>query len=88
MARYSFYSYQMAESIDAQLKRMTDDLKEVIDHLNTGTGAGDKNKEPVSFIEDSLQSCIAIIMVYVLATGIAGFQFNMKWTGVLILIKS
>lgn len=38
----------MAESIDAQLKRMTDDLKEVIDHLNTGTGAGDKNKEPVS----------------------------------------
>ena len=56
MARYSFYSYQMAESIDAQLKRMTDDLKEVIDHLNTGTGAGDKNKEPVSFTGANLQS--------------------------------
>ena len=78
----------MAESIDAQLKRMTDDLKEVIDHLNTGTGAGDKNKEPVSFTGGSLQSCIMIIVVYVLATGIAGFHFNMKWTGVLIFIKS
>ena len=75
MACYSFYSYQMAESIDAQLKRMTDDLKEVIDHLNTGTGAGDKNKEPVSVAVASLQSCIAIIVVLVLATGIA-FQYD------------
>jgi len=49
-------TYQMAESIDAQLKRMTDDLKEVIDHLNTGTGAGDKNKEPMLQISKILNA--------------------------------
>ena len=76
MARYSIYSYQMAESIDAQLKRMTDDLKEVIDHLNTGTGAGDKNKEPVSFTGASLQSCIAIIVVYVFIFILSGQRFS------------
>jgi len=40
-------SYRMAENIDAQLKRMTEDLKEVIDHLNTSSGNQD-NSDPVS----------------------------------------
>ncbi|XP_067945469.1 nuclear pore glycoprotein p62-like [Watersipora subatra] len=35
------HTYQIAENIDAQLKRMTEDLKEVIDHLNMGTGSQD-----------------------------------------------
>nr|7TBL_k2 Chain k2, NUP62 CCS2 [Homo sapiens]7TBM_k2 Chain k2, NUP62 CCS2 [Homo sapiens] len=28
-------TYKLAENIDAQLKRMAQDLKEVIEHLNT-----------------------------------------------------
>ena len=30
-------TYAMAESLDAQLQRMSDDLREVIEHLNTTT---------------------------------------------------
>ncbi|KAF6020075.1 Nup62 [Bugula neritina] len=37
------HTYQIAEHIDAQLKRMTEDLKEVVDHLNTGTSSQDKS---------------------------------------------
>lgn len=43
---YSGGRYQIAENIDAQLKRMTEDLKEVIDHLNTTSGAQDST-DPV-----------------------------------------
>nr|5C3L_C Chain C, Nucleoporin Nup62 [Xenopus laevis] len=31
-------TYKLAENIDAQLKRMAQDLKEVIEHLNTSAG--------------------------------------------------
>uniref|UniRef100_A0A803JGM2 Nuclear pore glycoprotein p62 n=1 Tax=Xenopus tropicalis TaxID=8364 RepID=A0A803JGM2_XENTR len=34
-------TYKLAENIDAQLKRMAQDLKEVIEHLNTSAGPGD-----------------------------------------------
>ncbi|XP_069800358.1 nucleoporin-62 C-terminal-like protein isoform X2 [Dendropsophus ebraccatus] len=34
-------TYKLAENIDAQLKRMAQDLKEVIEHLNTTAGPGD-----------------------------------------------
>uniref|UniRef100_UPI0035902BE3 nuclear pore glycoprotein p62 isoform X2 n=1 Tax=Myxine glutinosa TaxID=7769 RepID=UPI0035902BE3 len=34
-------TYKLAENIDAQLKRMSQDLKEVIDHLNTSSGPGE-----------------------------------------------
>ena len=37
----------MAENIDAQLKRMVNDLKEIIDHLNTSGSTQDSN-DPVS----------------------------------------
>lgn len=39
--------YQLAESIDGQLKRMVLDLKEIIDHLNT-TNSTEENTDPVS----------------------------------------
>ena len=45
----TLHRYQIAENIDAQLKRMTEDLKEVIDHLNTGAGSQD-NTDPVSLL--------------------------------------
>lgn len=43
-----FFRYQFAEIIDSQLKQMSDDLKEIIEHIN------DSNKDeeisnPVSF---------------------------------------
>ncbi|XP_075040715.1 nucleoporin-62 C-terminal-like protein [Mixophyes fleayi] len=34
-------TYKLAENIDAQLKRMAQDLKDVIEHLNTSAGPGD-----------------------------------------------
>uniref|UniRef100_A0A8C5Q3Q9 Nuclear pore glycoprotein p62 n=1 Tax=Leptobrachium leishanense TaxID=445787 RepID=A0A8C5Q3Q9_9ANUR len=36
-------TYKLAENIDAQLKRMAQDLKDVIEHLNTSIGPGDSN---------------------------------------------
>ncbi|NWR52905.1 NUP62 protein, partial [Regulus satrapa] len=36
-------TYKLAENIDAQLKRMAQDLKDIIDHLNTSGGPADTN---------------------------------------------
>lgn len=41
------FRYQMAENIDAQLKRMVNDLKEIVEHLNASSGNQD-NTDPVS----------------------------------------
>lgn len=37
----TLHSYQMAENLDSQLKQMSEDLKEVIEHLNEAN----KNQE-------------------------------------------
>jgi len=37
----------LAENIDAQLKRMASDLKEMVDHLNVTNSSGDSS-DPVS----------------------------------------
>uniref|UniRef100_A0A8C2HN30 Nuclear pore glycoprotein p62 n=1 Tax=Cyprinus carpio TaxID=7962 RepID=A0A8C2HN30_CYPCA len=34
-------TYKLAENVDAQLKRMSQDLKEIIEHLNTSSGPAD-----------------------------------------------
>ncbi|KAL2077589.1 hypothetical protein ACEWY4_027093 [Coilia grayii] len=34
-------TYKLAENVDAQLKRMSQDLKEIIEHLNTSSGPGE-----------------------------------------------
>ncbi|XP_038157147.1 nucleoporin 62 like [Cyprinodon tularosa] len=34
-------TYKLAENVDAQLKRMSHDLKEIIEHLNTSSGPAD-----------------------------------------------
>ncbi|KAG7282244.1 hypothetical protein CRUP_038412 [Coryphaenoides rupestris] len=34
-------TYKLAENVDAQLKRMSQDLKEIIEHLNTSSGPSD-----------------------------------------------
>ncbi|XP_037542387.1 nucleoporin 62 like [Nematolebias whitei] len=34
-------TYKLAENVDAQLKRMSQDLKEIIEHLNTSSGSAD-----------------------------------------------
>lgn len=40
-------TYKLAENVDAQLKRMSQDLKEIIEHLNTSSGPADSS-DPVS----------------------------------------
>lgn len=39
-------TYKLAENVDAQLKRMSQDLKEIIEHLNTSSGPADSS-DPV-----------------------------------------
>lgn len=39
-------TYQLAETLDAQLQRMSDDLREVIEHLNT-TNKNQDESDPV-----------------------------------------
>jgi nuclear pore complex protein Nup62 len=39
-------TYKLAENVDAQLKRMSQDLKEIIEHLNTSSGPSDTS-DPV-----------------------------------------
>lgn len=41
------YRYQLAENIDSQLKQMSEDLKEIIEHLNESSRSEDVN-DPVS----------------------------------------
>ena len=41
--------YKLAENIDAQLKRMASDLKEIVDHLNVSNSSQDSS-DPVSFV--------------------------------------
>lgn len=41
--------YHMAESMDTQLKQMSEDLKEIIEHLNESSKVQDTT-DPVSFI--------------------------------------
>ena len=40
------FSFKLAENVDAQLKRMVQDLKEIIDHMNSSNANADSN-EPV-----------------------------------------
>ena len=40
----------MAEGIDSQLKRMSQDLKDIIDHLNTTNASSQDSKNPVCFL--------------------------------------
>lgn len=41
-------TYKLAENVDAQLKRMSQDLKEIIEHLNTSGGPSDTS-DPVRY---------------------------------------
>lgn len=45
--RYAIY--QMAESLDSQLKQQSDDLKEAIEYINEA-GRGQAADDPVSFV--------------------------------------
>lgn len=49
------HTYQLAESIDGQLKRMVLDLKEIIDHLNT-TNSTEENTDPIHQITKILNA--------------------------------
>jgi nuclear pore complex protein Nup62 len=40
-------TYQLAEILDAQLQRMSDDLREVIEHLNTANRSQQDESDPV-----------------------------------------
>ncbi|KAK3103752.1 hypothetical protein FSP39_021635, partial [Pinctada imbricata] len=48
-------TYQLAENVDAQLKRMVQDLKEIISHLNTSNTNQDQN-DPVQQITKILNA--------------------------------
>lgn len=49
------HTYQLAEGIDGQLKRMVLDLKEIIDHLNT-TNSTEENTDPIHQITKILNA--------------------------------
>ncbi|XP_041466598.1 nuclear pore glycoprotein p62-like isoform X1 [Lytechinus variegatus] len=48
-------TYQMSESIDSQLKRMVQDLKEIIDHMNTSNTSMDQT-DPVNQVAKILNA--------------------------------
>ena len=47
--RLMMHRYKLSENIDAQLKRMASDLKEIVDHLNVSNSNTDSS-DPVNFI--------------------------------------
>ncbi|ELU14274.1 hypothetical protein CAPTEDRAFT_165712 [Capitella teleta] len=49
------HTYKLAENIDAQLKRMSSDLKEIIEHLNSSHSTQDAS-DPVAQIAQILNS--------------------------------
>ena len=40
--------FKMAEDVDSQLKRMAEDLKEIIEQINTANSNQDQDQSPVS----------------------------------------
>lgn len=50
-------TYKLAENVDAQLKRMSQDLKEIIEHLNTSSGPADSS-DPVR--PDLIETFVAL----------------------------
>uniref|UniRef100_A0A8C1DNR9 Nuclear pore glycoprotein p62 n=1 Tax=Cyprinus carpio carpio TaxID=630221 RepID=A0A8C1DNR9_CYPCA len=53
-------TYKLAENVDAQLKRMSQDLKEIIEHLNTSSGPAD-TADPVSCILNLYSFCAVLL---------------------------
>uniref|UniRef100_A0A8C1PXL6 Nuclear pore glycoprotein p62 n=1 Tax=Cyprinus carpio TaxID=7962 RepID=A0A8C1PXL6_CYPCA len=53
-------TYKLAENVDAQLKRMSQDLKEIIEHLNTSSGPAD-TADPVSCMLDTYLFCAVLL---------------------------
>lgn len=51
---YSFSRYHLAEKVDGQLKRMSEDIKKIIEHLNTASHE-DEN-EPMQQISKILNA--------------------------------
>jgi len=41
------HTYKLAENIDSQLKRMVQDLREVVNHLNTSNQTNKDNDDPI-----------------------------------------
>ncbi|XP_046704829.1 nucleoporin 62 like isoform X2 [Silurus meridionalis] len=56
-------TYKLAENVDAQLKRMSQDLKEIIEHLNTSNGLADTSDPAVDpFKHRVIASRLSFIM--------------------------
>ncbi|RUS81645.1 hypothetical protein EGW08_010608 [Elysia chlorotica] len=55
------HTYMLAESLDAQLKRMSQDLKEIIERLNSTTAKPDEN-DPVQQITKILNAHVVSLM--------------------------
>uniref|UniRef100_A0A8C2BDL4 Nuclear pore glycoprotein p62 n=1 Tax=Cyprinus carpio TaxID=7962 RepID=A0A8C2BDL4_CYPCA len=53
-------TYKLAENVDAQLKRIIQDLKEIIEHLNTSSGPADTT-DPVSCMLDTYLFCAVLL---------------------------
>lgn len=45
------YTYRLAENIDTQLKQMSEDLKEIIEHLNEANRAQDSSDPIVQIVK-------------------------------------
>lgn len=45
------YTYRLAENIDTQLKQMSEDLKEIIEHLNEANRAQDSSDPVVQIVK-------------------------------------
>uniref|UniRef100_A0ABM0MR93 Nuclear pore glycoprotein p62-like n=1 Tax=Saccoglossus kowalevskii TaxID=10224 RepID=A0ABM0MR93_SACKO len=50
------HTYQMAENIDAQLKRMAQDLKEIIEHVNNMNTSSQDSNDPIQQVAKILNA--------------------------------
>ena len=50
MSELYFNSYKLAKDIDGQLKQMVQDLKSIIDHLNTANTQQQDTDDPVRIL--------------------------------------
>jgi len=47
---FSFTRYQLAENIDSQMRRLADDLKEIIERMNAAGRQNEASADPVNFL--------------------------------------
>jgi hypothetical protein len=59
-----YFRYQLAENIDSQMRRLADDLKEIIERMNAASRQHEATADPVNSKHDIFSSCVYVFTCF------------------------